>query len=123
MIAALFSWWYTTGWLALAKRTTQRAQSALGFFSVSLLLSTLFDPFRQIAAGQTGGPLAVQFRAWGDRLFSRFVGFFVRTLFIFFGLVVALGIAVIGLVLLLAWPLIPLLPLLGWVMMVMGVSV
>lgn len=110
---ALVSWWYGAGWSGLAKRMTKRIDSTLQFFSIGLLLKTLFDPFRQIGAGHVKGPLAVQFRAWGDRAFSRGVGFTVRTTVIFFGLIQVLFITLYGLLQLLLWPVIPLLPLVG----------
>lgn len=115
---ALFSWWYTTAWKALGRRIGQRVDTAMDFFSVSLLLRTLFDPFRQISAGQVRGSLDAQMRAWADRTFSRFFGAFIRILFILVGLLVAVFLMLFGLVQLVLWPLIPLLPLIG----IMGFS-
>lgn len=120
ILMALVSWWYGAGWSGVAKRLTARIDGTLAFFSVGLLLKTLFDPFRQIGAGRVQGPLAVQFRAWGDRLFSRFVGFTVRTIVIFFGLTLMCFIALLGLLQLLLWPLIPVLPLVGVVVFLIG---
>ena len=34
---ALFSWWYTTAWKALGRKIGQRVDTAMDFFSVSLL--------------------------------------------------------------------------------------
>jgi hypothetical protein len=110
---ALVSWWYGVGWSGLARNVRARVASALLFFSVGLLLKTLFDPFRQIDAGNVRGSLEVQLRAWFDRSFSRFVGFFVRMTVVVFGLVVAAMIGLIGVVQMLVWPLLPVLPLVG----------
>ena len=117
---ALFSWWYTTAWKALGRKIGQRVDTAMDFFSVSLLLRTLFDPFRQISAGQVRGSIDAQARAWADRTFSRFFGAFIRTLFIMIGLLVAMFVMLLGLLQLVVWPLIPLLPIIGIVGFIMG---
>jgi hypothetical protein len=121
-LVALFSWWYTAGWGRLAVRVGQRVEHVLDFFSVSTLMRTLFSPFRQISAGQVQGPLNAQMRAFGDRLFSRVFGAFIRGLFIIIGLVSALLTAILGLVQLLMWPLIPFFPLVGIALAVMGLT-
>lgn len=120
MVLALFSWWYTTGWARLLMRVSQRIESVLESFSVALLARTLFDPFRQISAGGVQGPLGVQMRAFGDRLFSRVFGAGVRTMFILMGIIASLFVALAGLVELLLWPLLPLLPLVGLALMLSG---
>lgn len=112
-LVALFSWWYTAGWVRLARRVGQRVERALEMFSVDLLAKTLFAPFRQISAEQVQGPFAAQLKALGDRTFSRFVGLIARSLFIIFGCLGALAVGVFGLVQLLVWPLVPLLPVIG----------
>lgn len=121
MIVALFSWWYGAGWARAAGRVGSRAQMVLETFSVSLLLRTLFDPFRQISAGQVRGSFDVQLRAFGDRLFSRIFGAVIRSFFILIGLMGALLAALFGLVELIIWPLVPLLPVVGAVMMAKGI--
>ena len=97
-------------------------QLVLEAFSVALLLRTLFDPFRQISAGQSGSSFDAQVRALGDRAFSRLFGAVVRSIFILIGLL-GTGLAgVFGVVELLAWPFMPVLPLAGVVLAVMGVK-
>jgi hypothetical protein len=113
MVLALLSWWYTAGWARLANRAGERISSMLETFSVSLLLRTLFNPFRQIDAGGVRGPLDVQMRAWFDRSFSRLFGAAVRSFFILMGLGAAFFIGILGLVELVLWPFVPLLPLIG----------
>lgn len=110
---ALVSWWYTTAWRALARRIEQRLSRALDFFSVGLLLRTLFDPFRQIAAVKGRGNVNEQFHAWIDRTFSRFVGATVRGLFIIIGTIVTFFLLLIGMLQMVVWPLIPLLPIIA----------
>jgi len=113
---SLFSWWYTTGWLTLITKASKRVESVLKFFSVPLLLGSLFAPFRQISAGRVNGPLNVQLQAWGDRLFSRVIGAFIRTFLIVIGLVIVVAMSVISLIFMIAWPLVPLAPIIGLLM-------
>ncbi|MGH7157954.1 MAG: hypothetical protein ACREGD_02650 [Candidatus Saccharimonadales bacterium] len=112
-VADLFAWWYGIGWTRVMHGVAARIQGVMDFFSVTLLLGTLFDPFRQIDAGQVRGTPQEQLRAFGNRLFSRIVGFFIRSVTILCGLVSAAVMTVAGLVQLLLWPLLPALPLLG----------
>lgn len=120
MLLALFSWWYGAGWARLVKRVGERVDNVLGFFSVGTLARTLFSPFRQISAGRVQGPANVQFRAFLDRLFSRFVGAFMRSLLILIGFIGALISGLVGLVQIVLWPLVPLLPVAGLVAALIG---
>jgi hypothetical protein len=122
MIVALFSWWYGAGWARAAKRVGQRMEMMLEAFSVALLLRTLFSPFRQISAGQVRGSFDAQVRAMGDRLFSRFFGAFVRSLFILIGLGGAGLAGLFGLIEIIVWPVIPFLPVIGVLLAVTGIK-
>lgn len=113
MVTALLRWWYGAGWARQAQLLAKRVDGVLEFFSIGLLAKTLFDPFRQIGAGSVRGSLQVQFQAWLDRTFSRFVGFFVRSTMIFVGLLCIVGVLVMGIVQLVCWPLVPFLPVIG----------
>jgi hypothetical protein len=121
MLFAVLSWWYSAGWAGVADRAGRRIGTMLETFSVTLLISTLFDPFRQISADNTQGvAFNAQLKALGDRLFSRVFGAIVRSMFIIFGVIAALFMAVVGLLLLVLWPLIPLLPVIGAVVALIG---
>lgn len=120
ILAEVFAWWYTTGWTRLIHVAGARIAATLEFFSISLLLKTLFDPFRQIDAGRVRGSMQAEMKAFGNRLFSRIMGFFIRMVTIFAGLVTASFVMLFGLVQLILWPLLPLLPLLGLVAMLAG---
>ncbi|HSX17386.1 MAG TPA: hypothetical protein VLH86_04785 [Patescibacteria group bacterium] len=121
MLFAMLAWWYTAGWAETAKRAGQRLQRMLETFSVSLLLGSLFEPFKQISAGQSNGKgLDTQLRDFGDRLFSRVFGAVVRSLFILMGLFGALITMIIGLVQIILWPLIPALPVVGAILAATG---
>lgn len=121
-IVGLFSWWYSAGWLRCVASVQGSLLSTYDYFSLDLLLRTLFSPFRQISAGKVRGPIGVQLRAFVDNLISRVIGAIVRTIVIAVGSV-TLGISVLlGLVKILLWPVIPLLPLVfavvaasGWI--------
>lgn len=122
MLLATLAWWYTTGWAGLAGRIGHRVDRVMESFSVTILLGSLFDPFRQIDAGRTtGGSFDAQLQAFGNRLFSRLFGAVVRTLFIFIGIFTAMLTAVVGLLQLLMWPVVPFLPLVGIALAIMGV--
>lgn len=117
---ALVSWWYTTAWKNLGRSIQRRIGRALDFFSVGLLLRTLFDPFRQIAAVKGRGNVNEQFHAWIDRSFSRFIGAFIRGTFVIVGSLVTFFISIVGLLQLIIWPLIPLTPLVALTGLMLG---
>ena len=119
----LVSWWYTTGWSGLAGQASQRTSRLLETFSVGLLFGSLFEPFRQISAGQVrGGSFDAQIRALADRIFSRLFGAVVRSLFICIGLLAACASMVFSLAQMILWPIVPLLPLIGLAMALLKVG-
>ena len=121
MIAAdLLAWWYGVGWMKLVHGAAARIERVMDFFSVKLLLGTLFDPFRQIDAGKVRGTPQEQLRAFGNRLFSRVVGFFIRTVTIICGVFCAVVLTLVGLLQLLLWPLLPALPVIGLIVALTG---
>lgn len=120
VLVGLISWWYSTGWLTLAHKVQARIRGTLGFFSVAQLAGSLFAPFRQISAGRVDGPIGVQLRAWGDRLFSRGVGFVVRSLLILAGVLVVVIVSIVGIVLCVVWPFVPVAPLIGLLLVGVG---
>ena len=119
----LLSWWYSAGWADFLHRIGERLSNLIDFFSIDLLFKTLFAPFRQISAGSAkAAPLDVKFRMFIDRLVSRIVGAFVRTLIIIAG-IVCIGItAVLSLLLIILWPILPVAPFVGIVLTIVGVS-
>ena len=119
-IVGLLSWWYGAGWVAEARRVRERIASIADYFSIDLLVRTLFSPFRQISAGSIRGPLGVQIRAWFDRLLSRTIGAIVRLVMIVVGAIALLIAALSGLIIVLIWSIIPLLPAVGLVMTLAG---
>jgi hypothetical protein len=113
-------WWYTEGWRLRLTALKGRFAGMVDYFSIDLLLRTLFAPFRQISAGRVDGPLDVQMKAFLDRLVSRVIGGFVRLFMIVIGAVaIGLSILIDGL-LLATWAFVPLMPLLGLILFFMG---
>lgn len=110
LIIGLLSWWYGAGWLQLMQRQAAHLNRTIDFFSITLLLKTLFSPYRQISAGSVRGAVGVQLRAWFDRQVSRIIGAFVRLTVIVFGLLATALVTISSLLVLLIWPLIPTLP-------------
>ena len=94
-------------------RIKEHVTRALDTFSLIQLLRTLFAPFRQISAGGVSGSLDVKFRAFLDRLVSRFVGAIVRLIVIGIGLGYLLLLGIASLIWLIVWPFIPVLPLIA----------
>ena len=113
MLGSFISWWYGEGWIAQVKDVGDRLSRVNDRYSISLLLSTLFSPFRQISAGNVRGPLGVQMRAFFDRLLSRFIGAGIRSVLIGIGLAAAFMGLIVGIIKILIWPLLPAFPLIG----------
>ena len=53
----VYFWWYSTGWKKLIERVRESLLNVYDYFSLGLLLKTLFAPWRQISAGRVRGPL------------------------------------------------------------------
>jgi len=114
----LLSWWYGEGWRGRLHIMANRLAATTDYFSISLLLSTLFAPFRQISAGSVGGSISNQARALVDKTISRLIGAIVRISMVIIGLLVIVFQIIINV--LLFWPLIPILPVLGLIMTIIG---
>jgi len=114
------SWWYGGGWIRRIQIIKARLIASADLFSVGLLLSTLFSPFRQISAGNVVGSVNDQVRAFFDKLLSCIIGAFVRIFMIMFGLITMFIQVIFGIVSLIFWLVIPLIPVAGLIMTVIG---
>ena len=119
-IVGMFRWWYSDGWLQCVRSVQGTLLGVYDYFSIDLLLRTLFSPFRQISAGKVNGPVGVQLRAWFDQLISRTIGAFVRSVVIIIGSAALFLSVGWGLIRLIAWPLVPLLPVIGVLLAMSG---
>ena len=119
-LAGIMSWWYGNGLRLRLAMIGSRIARTNDYFSIGLLASTLFSPYRQISAGKVSGPLSLQLRAFVDRLISRFIGAIVRAFMILLGLVVISLQAIVGMVIMFFWIIIPLFPVIGLLLAVIG---
>ncbi len=123
LIVGLLGWWYTAGWRKVGKSLAQRLLVSEDFFSIDLLLGSLFAPFKQISASSgIGGTLQMKLQAWFDKQFSRVFGAIIRLLIILIGVAWLCIQFVIYLCILILWPLLPIAPLVGLGMTLIGVS-
>ncbi len=119
-IVGILGWWYGAGWKQRAHMVRERLVGIIDYFSIDLLLNTLFSPFRQISAEKVNGSINVQLHAFFDRLISRIIGATVRVFMIFFGAIAIILWALFGGIWLLLWAVIPLLPIVGLVLFISG---
>ncbi|HSW77513.1 MAG TPA: hypothetical protein VLG36_01815 [Candidatus Chromulinivoraceae bacterium] len=119
-IVGILGWWYGRGWGMRAQMLRDKLMSTFDYFSIDLLLRTLFSPYRQISAGKVRGALGVQMRAFADRLISRMIGGMIRLTMILIGSVILVVYAIFGVILLVVWGVVPLLPLISIVMVSAG---
>lgn len=116
-------WWYSVGWRwAWQRAVVQRLEWCMDTFSISELVRTWFAPFKQTFVDRAGGSIGAHIRAFIDKFISRVIGFIVRSLLIFTGLLCSMLVFASGLLFMVFWPLIPILPGLGIVLFVAGVS-
>jgi len=120
VIVWALSWWYGAGWKSVLLGLKERLALSYDYFSIGLLASTLFAPFRQISAGRVQGPIGIQIRAAVDKLISRIIGAIVRLILIFVGAVWLFVQSLIGVLALVAWAFLPILPVIGFIVMLSG---
>jgi hypothetical protein len=106
LVVAFFSGWYGRGWQGVAKNIGPRIRNIAATFSVNQLLRTLFQPWRRIIT-YPGDSLGAKIRAWGDNVFSRAVGFVVRSIVLFAALIVMIFTLLFSIIELIIWPLLP----------------
>jgi hypothetical protein len=112
LAVAFFTWWYGQGWALVFKNIQRRLRQTSQMFSVSILLRTLFAPWRRIIT-YPGASLADHFRAMSDNLVSRMVGFTVRIFVLIAAVVTLIFVAVVAVIEIVAWPLVPIAILAG----------
>ena len=102
----MLGWWYGQGWLSTVQATRRRLDDLGRVFAVSVLLRTLFSPWKQIYTPST---FRTFLRDAVDNFVSRCIGAVVRGAILFWVLVLAIFIVLFGIISFLAWPFIPLL--------------
>ena len=112
-IVGMLSWWYGAGWRQRVIVAKEHLEVTYDYFSIDLLLRTLFAPFRQISAGSVRGSISVQLHAWFDQLISRTIGFAVRSLMIIMGSMTLFLASLFHVVMIVVWALVPAIPFIG----------
>jgi hypothetical protein len=112
----MMRWWYLDEWKDQAAKARLAFLKVADYFSIGLLIRTLFAPFRQISANEAGRTLDEKMQVAVDKGISRLIGFVVRSLTIIAGLIVLAGLAIISGVRLIIWPLLPVMPAVGLVL-------
>lgn len=117
LMTSLLGWWYVEGWREQLTRVKWAFIRMADRFSIGLMVKTLFAPFRQISADEQarGNNLATVIT---DKLVSRLIGCFMRTIMIIVGTITLLLLAVVSLIRLLLWPLLPVMPVVGIILMI-----
>lgn len=108
MILEMLRWWYSTGWVQAVHKIEAWPASVTNAFSFSLLLRTLFAPWRRIIT-VAGRSLEERTHAALDNLVSRFVGFFIRFTVLIAATTALILTIVAALIFIILWPLLPLL--------------
>jgi len=108
LISSFFIWWYGDGWKQVFSSIGLRTKAVASSFSVRQLSSTLFAPWKRIISSP-GDSLDDKMRAMVDNLFSRAIGFVVRSIVLLSALVCVFVVLILTLIEIVLWPLIPLL--------------
>lgn len=122
VLVGIFRWWYGSGLIHHVKLSYVGILRVADFFSIGLLLKTLFNPFKQISANGRGNSLPEQLSAFFDRLFSRCVGGVIRFLTIIIAIFAIASRAILMAVSLVLWTIMPLTPAFGVVLWLSGVT-
>ncbi|MCL2280301.1 hypothetical protein FWC31_00215 [Candidatus Saccharibacteria bacterium] len=117
LLVGFFGWWYRGGWRGQVARIGDSLVRINDWFSIPLLLKTFFAPWRQISANEIGNDPGSNLRAWGDLLFSRVIGAFMRFFMIIFGFIALILVLIVSLIRLILWPLFPFVPAVGVLLM------
>jgi hypothetical protein len=120
LIVGILSWWYTVGWQQRIVKLREGFSGAADYFSLDLLLRTLFSPFRQISVGRVDGSLGVRLQAFIDRILSRCIGALIRLFMIVVGSFSLLVYLLFGCVMLAAWAIVPIAPIVGFFLWIVG---
>jgi hypothetical protein len=108
LLVVYLRWWYGPGWRDSAGRLQARLTKTYYTFSLPILLTTMFSPWKRFVSA-SGGSFGDRFRAGIDNIVSRGVGFGVRLMALGAACFIMFITALVGGAILLLWPLIPLL--------------
>lgn len=121
LILNLLNWWYFEGLRKFIGRLGMNLVKITDFFSIGLLVKTLFTPFRLIDSyAVNDDSLDGKIRAAIDKMIGRMIGGLIRTTVLIFGIVVILTTIIWSGVKIVMWLLAPILPIIGAILYAMG---
>lgn len=122
ILVEMFSWWYSAGITAFFAKLKHFFLVTSDFFSVNILLKTLFNPYRQIVGRATNSSPAGMFQALIDTLVSRFIGFLIRLITLVLGGIILILQILASIVAFVVWIILPITPLICVVLFFGGVA-
>ena len=123
LLTSFFGWWYGAGFKKQLEMIQSRLIQMADFFSIGLLLKTLFQPFRMLDANtSTKGPLEVRLQVAMGKLVSRLIGAFMRSLVMLVGILALIGRALFGGLQVLFWLLMPIIPVICLILFAAGMA-
>lgn len=121
LFVSFFKWWYSDGWQQRARKIATSLDGVIDYFSISLLVKTLFQPFRQDSNGRVDGALDAKMHALAENLISRVLGALIRLVVLIFGMLSIAAFAIWSVIVLVGWAIVPVAPLVGIVLASLGV--
>ncbi|MCC7289288.1 hypothetical protein IT414_02790 [bacterium] len=112
VLFSFFTWWYGSGWAQVPREIRRRVNFILQFFSLKIILRTLFAPWKRDIAYARSTALEDRFQALIGNLVSRFIGFIIRVIFMFTAVLAIIFTVVFGVLLMIVWPALPFSPIL-----------
>ncbi len=103
-----FSWWYGQGFLNFWNAILIMTEKVYSFFSVTILLRTIFDPWKRDEYTIENASLEARMRIWANNILSRVIGFVIRLFTIVIGFLVVIIFFFFFLTLFLIWLTLPL---------------
>lgn len=102
-----FSWWYFDEPLYLWRAIIIVTKKVYYDFSIVMLLSTLFDPWKKDVVYVENASLDVRFKVMMDNLFARAIGFVMRFFTIIIGLIITAFTFIFLMIFFIAWLTLP----------------
>jgi len=102
-----FSWWYNQGVLGFWDGILVMTGKIYSYFSIHILLRTLFDPWKRDNYSIENGSLEARSKVMLDNLISRVIGFVIRLFTMLFGLSLTISFFVFMFLILIIWLALP----------------
>ncbi len=123
LILDFLKWWYQKGLIDLFFRLQTTFMRVFDFFSVDILIKTLFQPFKLIDNEAHGQDFISKIRAYFDRLFSSLFGAMIRLVTLIFGVLVLFILSIFLILMALFWLILPILPIIFIFLFIFGVKI